>query len=137
MMAGNRRRFLLPSWLATFALAACSSGNQTKPELVDPIIIPDLAVEVDHVALFNGEDWASLNRRMLIVWSGRTPYLLVFNTPCSGLMTSRPLVVNTSNSTLYARFDYILTDRGTRCHIDRMYQVTKEDVTALKEELKR
>ena len=135
-MAGNRRRFLLPSWLAAFTLAACAGGNQTKPELVDPIIIPELAAEVDHVALFNGEDWAALNRRMVVVYSGRKPYLLVFDNPCPGLLSTRPLVVNTTGSTLYARFDSVLTDHGVPCRIDRMYAIQREDVQAIRDALK-
>ena len=136
-MVGDRRRLGLPSLLAVAALAACSGGNQTKPELVDPIIIPETAVEIDHIALFNGEDWTSLNRRMVVVWSARKPYLLVFDRTCTGLMTSQPLVVQqTSGSTLYARFDSVLTQHGVRCHIDRMYAIQREDVSALKEELR-
>jgi hypothetical protein len=124
--------------LAVGALVACAGGNQTKPELVDPIIIPETAVEIDHIALFNGEDWTSLNRRMLVVWSARKPYLLVFDKVCTGLLTSRPLVVQqTTDSTLYARFDSVLTQHNARCRIDRMYAIQREDVTALKEELKR
>ena len=136
-MVGDSRRLELPLLLAMLALAACSGGNQTKPELVDPIIIPETAVEIDHIALFNGEDWTPLNRRMIVVWSVRKPYLLVFDRTCSGLMTSRPLVVQqTTSSTLYARFDSVLTQHEVRCRIDRMYAIQREDVTALKEELK-
>jgi hypothetical protein len=127
------------AFTAAFTLAAltgCATGNQTSPELVDPIIIPELAVEVDHIALFNGEDWNPLNRRMIVVWSGRQPYLMIFDTPCTGLNGPRPLVVQTTSSTLYARFDSVLTGHGIRCRIDRMYQIQREDVTALKEELK-
>ena len=119
----------------TVAVLAGCAGNQTSPELVDPIIIPELAVEVDHISLFSGEDWTALNRRMIVVWSGRQPYLMVFDTTCSGLQGSRPLMVKTTSSTLYARFDSVLTGHGTRCRIDRMYQIQREDVTALKEEL--
>jgi hypothetical protein len=136
-MVGDRRRLGLPSLLAVAALAACAGGNQTKPELVDPIIIPETAVEIDHIALFNGEDWTSLNRRMIVVWSARKPYLLVFEHACTGLMTAHPLVVRqTTGSALYARFDFIVTEHNARCHIDRMYAIQREDVTALKEELK-
>jgi Family of unknown function (DUF6491) len=118
-------------------LAACA-GNQPAPELVDPIIIPELAVEVDHVGLFNGEDWTPLNRRMLVVWSGRKPYLLVFDRPCTGLSNPQEaLVVHSTSSTLYARFDSVLSEHGPPCPIDRMYAIQREDVTDLKNAIKR
>jgi Family of unknown function (DUF6491) len=123
--------------LAAVWFAACA-GNQPSPELVDPIIIPELAVEVDHVALFNGEDWSPLNRRMLIVWSGRKPYLLVFNRPCSGLTDPQlALVIHSTSSTLYARFDSVEPAHGPPCAIDQMYAIQREDVTDLKNALKR
>jgi hypothetical protein len=130
------RRLRLPLRLVPVLLAACA-GNQPAPELVDPIIIPELAVEVDHVALFNGEDWTSLNRRMVVVYSGRKPYLLVFDNPCPGLLSTRPLLVKTTGSNLYARFDSVITDHGVPCRIDRMYAIQREDVQAIREALKR
>ena len=135
-MASIARRSRLPSWLLAAVIAGCA-GNQPAPELVDPIIIPELAVEVDRVALFNGEDWTSLNRRMVVVYSGRTPYLLVFDTPCPGLTSTRPLLVHTTGSTLYARFDSVISERGVRCRIDRMYAIQRQDVPALRDALKR
>ena len=97
-MAGNRRRlYCLPSWLATFALAACAGGNQTKPELVDPIINSGPRGGGRSCRAVQREDWVSLNRRMLVVWSGRTPISARRSThPRTGLMSSRPLVVSTS-----------------------------------------
>jgi len=130
------RRSRLASWLASALVAGCA-GNQPAPQLVDPIIIPELAAEVDHVAIFNGEDWASLNRRMVVVYSGRKPYLLVFDNQCPGLMSTRPLLVQTTGSTLYARFDSIITDHGVPCRIDRIYAILREDVQAIRDALKR
>jgi hypothetical protein len=135
-MTAIARRSRLPLGLLAAVVAGCA-GNQPPPELVDPIIIPELAVEVDKVALFNGEDWTPLNRRMVVVYSGRTPYLLVFNTPCPGLKSTRPLAVHMTDSTLYARFDSVISEHGTRCRIDRMYAITREDVPALRDALKR
>jgi hypothetical protein len=135
-MTGIARRSRLQFWLLAAVVAGCA-GNQPPPELVDPIIIPELAVEVDHISLFNGQDWTSLNRRMVVVYSGRAPYLLVFDTPCPGLTSTRPLLVQTTGSTLYARFDSVISEHGMRCRIDRMYAIQRPDVAELRDAVKR
>ena len=73
---------------------------------------------------------------MVVVYSGRKPYLLLFEKPCPGLSTSSPLLVKTTGSTLYARFDSVITEHGVPCRIDRIYAIQREDVQPLRDAVK-
>jgi hypothetical protein len=136
-MRGLAGSFAAPLWLAASLLAGCA-GNQPPPEVVDPVIVPELAVEVGRVSLYNADEWTHLNRRMIVLWSGRSPYLLVFNTPCRGL-GGGPWVLGLSStgSTLEAGFDSLRFKHDPPCVIDAMYRIQREDVKALQEALSR
>jgi hypothetical protein len=130
-------RAALTALIACALLTSCA-GNQRPPPTVDPLIVPELAVEVDQISLFNADEWTSLNQRMVVVWSGRTPYLLAFDAPCRGLASPSPLflAVSSTGSTLYARFDSLRFRDHAPCRIDRIYRITRDDVKSLREAVK-
>ena len=127
-----RHRSLFAACLAAFVVGACA----TQPAQTDDrIIIPEYAREVDHIDFFGHREWTRLNPHMLVAWAGVTPYLIVFDEGCPRLMTRDAIAISRTNEdALRARFDAIVVE-GMPCQIDRIYAVTKEDVTALRKEL--
>jgi hypothetical protein len=138
--------------LLASAGAAARAEDPTPPE--DPIVIPEVAVEVERVRLRGRQSWVPLNRRMLLVELGSRDYLFVFHSTCSNL-ARRNAVVSTrtgdatlaphdsiyvSDGSAQSRADtpaYALGTAGEPCRIDRMYSILEEDRKALHEQFDR
>lgn len=137
-MTTSMARLARTAVLAAGMLLAACAGNQRPPPAVDPVVVPELAVEVDQISLFNTDEWTPLNQRMVVVWSGRTPYLLTFDVQCRGLGSPTPLALAlaATGSTLYARFDSLRFRDHPPCRIDRIYRISRDDVKSLREAVK-
>jgi hypothetical protein len=145
--------------LAALVTASVAAYAGPKPDLQDPVIIPETAVAVDHLRLIGNQKWTPLNQRMLLVRVGAKPHLLVFDSNCPRI-TQRGAVISTRTPdiTLHARSDVIYvaphgsnrftspntgpntqlderTDLGGSCPIDRMYSVLEEDLPSLRKRL--
>jgi hypothetical protein len=133
---------MLPAALAAGLMAGCAT---TEPQLEDPVIIPEQAVAVDSINLYNTGESTRLNSRMLVLWVGRQPYLLTFDTPCYSLERHDDvMLLRTTGNQVYARFDSISFGRHlagappqivSNCRIDAIYRIDRADVDALKETL--
>jgi hypothetical protein len=114
--------------------ACASAGPRTLPD--DRIIVPDDAVQVDHIDFFNPDHQVThFNEHMVALWAGTRPYLLVFNERCPRLeRTETSIRFRSADTTkLFARD--VLVVNGGPCQIDSIYSITSEDVTALRKQL--
>jgi hypothetical protein len=124
----------MAGWLIAATAACASAGSRTPPD--DRIIVPDDAVQVDHIDFFKPyRQVTHFNEHMVALWAGTRPYLLVFNERCLRLERTETRIAfrSADTSKLYAR-DVLMVD-GNPCQIDSIYSVTTEDVTALRKQL--
>ena len=103
----------LTSLLLAGALAGCASST---PQPMDPIIIPEAAVSVDHMPLYDSSTWVPINQRMLLAEAGTKHYLLIFNQPCPPLRKRSVQVIILPHSTykVTANSDF-MTVNGVMC----------------------
>jgi len=129
------RAWTLMAGCVIAAAGGCASaGPRTLPD--DRIIVPDDAVQVDHINFFKPDRQVThFNEHMVALWAGTRPYLLVFNDRCARLERTETRIAFRSADTteLFAR-DVLIVD-GNPCQIDSIYSITTEDVTALRKQL--
>ena len=102
----------------------------------DRIIIPDDAVQVDHIDFFSHDHRVThFNEHMVALWSGTRPYLLVFNERCPRLDRIETDIAFRSADTTKVFARDVLMVNGDGCQINSIYSVTSEDVTALRKQL--
>src|SRR5262245_26526325 len=113
-------------------LAGCaSSGPSTQP--MDPIIIPEAAVAVDHMTLYRNHTWVPINRRMLLAEAGTKHFLLTFNQPCSPLQNKAAMVVILPHSSnkVTANSD-LMSVNNVMCAVNDIYSILPEDASTLR-----
>jgi hypothetical protein len=144
--------------VAALAAASVAALAGPKPDLQDPVIVPETAVEVDHLRLIGNQKWTPLNRRMLLVRVGAQPQLLVFDSNCPR-MTQQGAVISTRTPDITLSASDVIyvaprgsnrftspnsapnmplderTDLGSPCQIDRMYTVLEADLPGLRKRL--
>jgi Family of unknown function (DUF6491) len=123
---------LVQSVLFAGVLGACSAVPPA-PTPIDPIVVPEAAVSVDHMTLFRNESWTPINQRMLLAHAGPKHFLLIFNTPCPPLRHRNPQIIVRaySHNELYANSD-LLSVGNMICPLNDIYSILEEDATALK-----
>jgi hypothetical protein len=152
------RNAMLSAALVCLLGLMARAANADKPQPSDdPIVVPQAAVEVDHINLFGGNrKWTPLNHRMILATVGTKYFLMVFDETCPRLMQRNAIITTLTNDTvLDARTDVIYVDTrvsgsstadalagaregaGFPCQIDRMYSILDEDAKALREQFKR
>lgn len=150
-----RHAVLCAALVSVLSLAGRPANADKRPESDDPIVIPEAALEVDHINLYGNQKWTPLNRRMILATVGTKYFLMVFDEACPRLMQrSAVITTRTGDTILQARTDLIYVDThvsgnttadalagatsgaGFPCQIDRMYSVLDEDAKALREQFK-
>jgi Family of unknown function (DUF6491) len=117
------------------AMNACAN-TPSPAELDNRIIIPEDAVQVDHIDFFTGRELIHLNQHSVVVRAGTRPYLLVFDEACPKLdRMDSTITLRARDKAVYARTD-VLVVNGSPCQIDRIYSITSEDEKSLREQLR-
>ena len=123
-------------WLSAHPRLA-SAETYSEPEERDATFIPAGAKEVRQVSMFGNTNYSFLNEHMIIAWAEMRPYLLWFDRcPALGRHDAQIMVGYGHVRSLHAATD-IVTVNGTSCVIDRIYQITGDDATALKKRFPR
>ena len=127
----------MASLLLAGVVAGCAGAERT-PQMMDPIVIPETAVSVDHMTLFQSEVWVPINGRMLLARAGTKHFLLVFNQPCAPLRKERPdiMVRGYSSNAVYANSDLVQVS-NVMCPVNDIYEILEEDAIALRTRAKR
>jgi hypothetical protein len=150
-----RHAVLCAALVGLLGLVGRPANADKQPESDDPIVVPEAAVEVDHINLYGNQKWTPLNRRMILSTVGTKYFLMVFDEACPRLMQRNAVITTRTNDTiLAARTDVIYVDThvsgnstadalagattgaGFPCQIDRMYSILDEDAKALREQFK-
>jgi hypothetical protein len=123
-------------------LASCAGGaapptSATEPDPKNRIVIPDAARPLDEISLFHLDRFARLNEHMTLVWSRSKPYLIVSDAGCPGLSHSTgTLELPTTHGTTLQAGTTVLAD-DVPCRIDRIYSVTSDEASSLRETFRR
>jgi hypothetical protein len=113
------------------ALAGCASSGSLQP--MDPIVIPEAAVAVDHMSLYRNNTWVPINRRMLLAEAGTKHYLLTFNQPCTPLQNRSAMVIILPHSSykVTANSD-LMSVNNVMCPVNDIYSILPEDASTLR-----
>jgi len=113
------------------ALAGCAST--TSPSAKDnSIVVPEDAVQVDHIDFFTRKELIHLNEHMVVVRAFVRPYLLVFDEVCPKRdRMDADIALRARDSIVYPHSG-VLVVNGAPCQIDRIYSITSEDETKLR-----
>lgn len=124
MTALRKSTLVLTIALAVASLSGLAQAN--TPEQ-DPGGIPT----VDRIFLPGLHSWRPVDRKSLILWTSPSrPYLVHLRGPVIGLRFAEHLGIQSTGSTLYARFDSIVVD-GFRYPISTITPLTRTQARAL------
>ena len=128
---------LATSVLIAGGLAGCAGTDHT-PQMTDPIVIPENAVSVDYMTLYDNNVWIPINGRMLLAHAGTKHYLLTFHSSCRPLNSKNApqVMVFSHSNALYANSDLIHVGNSA-CPVNDIYEILEEDAIALRTRAKR
>jgi hypothetical protein len=128
---GTMKRPLTFLMLAGVLAGCASEGGSVQP--MDPIIVPEAAISVDHMTLFRNHTWVPINRRMLLAEAGTKHYLMTFNQPCTPLQNrnAQILILPHSSNKVTANSD-MMSVNNVMCPVNDIYEILPEDASTLR-----
>ena len=116
-------------------LASCASIKQaSKQPIYADYISENKLEEVKKITSFRFHGWQSLdNHHLILSASFNRPYLISFKNYCNDLDFTNAIIVDSSGSSLQAKFDSIIPARhhSTKCYIDSIHKITREQARQL------
>lgn len=94
----------------------------------------DYGESVDRVPFANQiRGYSVIDERHVVLTMGPSRhYLLSLRRACRNLSFDHTLGVSSTGNVIHAGFDYVTGEFGTRCYIERIDKVSREQVKALK-----
>ena len=81
-------------------------------------------------------DYDVIDKYHVVVKAGPSlNYLLTLRDSCPTMRHGEVIGVSNTANTIYAGFDYVIARHGFRCNIERIDEVTEEQIILLKHEL--
>lgn len=127
-------KYLIPVLcIGTLLLSGCASKStltvEERDAAYDQFIVDNKLERTDKIPSFRFDQWSSLGRKHLILYRNfRSPYLVTLQRNCFDLEHSFQLAVESTGSTLRAKYDYVMVpDRiPIKCFIGAIHKIDNE-----------
>jgi len=129
--------------LLVSACAGVKQAGNGKVPIYSDYISKNKLEEVKKITSFRFHGWQSLdNRHLILSASFNRPYLISLKNYCTDLNYTDTIIVDSSGSSLQAKFDSIIPvqHHRSKCYIKSIHKITREQVsqiTSLRKNLKK
>jgi len=123
--------------ITTLLIASCTNlekSSEKKKSIYQTYIEEKKLEPLDKIHSFRFYGWRSLdNENLILSTSHNKPYLVQLKSYCSELRFAHTILINSSGSTLHAKFDSIqiakldsMNQHREKCFIKALYKISKE-----------